>query len=271
MRLGTRGSALALAQAQPIADKLGAQLVVIRTSGDSGVGGPTDKQRWVDTIEQALLDDEIDVAVHSAKDVPGQLAEGLKLIAATARADPRDALVGAGSIDELRPGARVGTSSPRRRAQLLAVRDDLDVFELTGNVDTRLQKLARGEADAIVLAAAGLIRLGRHQEIGAMLDPTRFVPAPGQGSLALEARAESQWKDLGGSETFAALEIEREIARLLGADCHSAVGIHCDGPTTRAWVGKADGSAWIQDELESRDAREIARRMLSAGARAFLA
>src|SRR5205085_9978041 len=107
---------------------------------------------------------------------------------------------GAASIDDLPARARIGTSSPRRRAQLLAVRSDLEIFELAGNVDTRLDKLARGEADAIVLAAAGLIRLGRSQEIGATLDPAIFVPAPGQGTLVLEARAGSKWDDLWGPE-----------------------------------------------------------------------
>jgi hydroxymethylbilane synthase len=142
---------------------------------------------------------------------------------------------------------------------------------MAGNVDTRLEKLARGDADAIVLAAAGLIRLGREREIGATLDPAVFIPAPGQGTLVLEARAGSKWDDLGGAEALAALKVEREVARLLGADCYSAVGIHCDGQVTRAWAGSADGSAWISDEIEGRDASELARRMLSAGAGAFLA
>ena len=161
IRLGTRGSALALAQAGIVAEALGgAELVAIATGGDRGAGAQ-DKSRWVDAIEEALLAGEVDLAVHSAKDVPGELGEGLALIAAPRRGEARDALCGARALGDLPPGARVGTSSLRRRAALLAARPDLDVVALRGNVDTRLRKLAAGEADAVVLAKAGLDRLGR--------------------------------------------------------------------------------------------------------------
>lgn len=266
MRLGTRGSPLALAQARPVAAALGAELVVIRTSGDLGVAPAADKERWVDRIEQALLDGTIDVAVHSAKDVPGRLAQGLRIVAAVGREDASDALVGAPSLDALADGARVGTSSARRRAQLLAARPDLTVVELAGNVDTRLRKLAGGEVDALVLATAGLVRLGRTDAIGARLDPAEFVPAPGQGTLALEAPAAFDATAIADPAALASLEAERVVARLLGASCDSAVGIHCDGACIHAWVGSADGSTWIRDAIEGVDPERLSRRLLSAGA-----
>src|SRR4029077_19755272 len=201
MRIGTRGSALALAQARLVLELLGgAEIVVITTAGDRG-DAVADKSRWVDALEQALLGGEIDLAVHSAKDVPGELAEGLALLGAPARAGVEDVLCGAGSLagmkglGDLPRGARVGTGSVRRAAQLLAVREDLKVVAVTGNVDTRLRKLGEGECDALVLARAGLQRLGREGDGGAVvLDPARFVPSPGQGTLALEGRGD----DAGG-------------------------------------------------------------------------
>jgi hydroxymethylbilane synthase len=269
VKLGTRGSALALAQAQPIADRLGAELVVIRTSGDGGnpVG---DKQRWVDRIEEALLSGSIDVAVHSAKDVPGELAAGLAIVAAAAREDPRDVLIGAPSLDALPQGARVGTSSPRRRAQLLAARDDIDVVPITGNVDTRLRKLADGEVQALVLAAAGLARLGRASEIGTPLQGPAFVPAPGQGILAIEARPGFDASAVADADALRALERERAVARALGADCESAIGVHAEGDVIRAWVGAPDGSAWISDEVVNATPELITQRLESMGARTLL-
>ncbi|CAA9488672.1 MAG: Porphobilinogen deaminase [uncultured Solirubrobacteraceae bacterium] len=190
LRIGTRGSALALAQAATVADRLdGARLIPIVTSGDARPDAG-DKGRWVGSLERALLSGEIDVAIHSAKDVPGDLADGCELVAAPVRASALDVLVGAAGLDDLPHGARVGTSALRRRAQLLAVRPDLDVIELRGNVDTRLAKLDAGAADALVLARAGLDRLGLvHDRPMADLDGELFVPAPGQGILALESRA----------------------------------------------------------------------------------
>ena len=191
MRLATRRSALALAQAELVARELGGcELVPITTGGDRGAPAQ-DKSRWVDELERALLEGRADVAVHSAKDLPGELAEGLEIAGAPGRAAPEDVLCGAAGLDELAPGARVGTSSIRRIAQLRAAREDLEVTELRGNVDTRLARLADPARDlqAIVLARAGLARLGREQSAGASLDPKRFVPAPGQGTLALEVRA----------------------------------------------------------------------------------
>jgi hydroxymethylbilane synthase len=268
VRIATRGSALALAQATWVAQRLPGEheLVKVTTSGDRGEG-PADKARWVDAIERALLDGEADIAVHSAKDVPAQLSPGTVLLGAPAREDPRDALLG-----ELRPGARVGTSSLRRRAQLLAAHDDIEVVELRGNVDTRLRKLADGEVDAAVLALAGLRRLGR--EDGARpLD--ELVPAAGQGTLAIQARDGAEPLPIADADATACLAAERAVVRVLGADCHSAVGAHCvPGLRIVAWVGAPDGSAWVRDELEGPDAEAlgvaVAERLLSAGARELL-
>ncbi|MDP2712945.1 MAG: hydroxymethylbilane synthase, partial [Solirubrobacteraceae bacterium] len=205
MRVGTRASALALAQAGTVAALLGpdATLVKVTTSGDRAGSGPEalDKERWVKELELALLAGEIDLAVHSAKDVPSELPSGLELVAAPPRGDPFDALVGASSLASLPPGARVGTASVRRAAQLLALREDLEVVVVRGNVDTRLRRLAEGEVDALVLAAAGLVRLGRGGEIGCLLH--ELVPAPGQGTLVLEARVDATGR-AGGARAAAA-------------------------------------------------------------------
>jgi len=198
LRLGTRGSALALAQARWAAERLGGsvEIVEITTAGDVDRAAG-DKSRWTGALERALLDGEIDLAVHSAKDVPGELAEGTEIVAVPPRADPRDVLVGVSSLDGLPRGARVGTSALRRRAQLLAVRPDLEVVELRGNVDTRLRKLAAGEVDALVLAAAGLARLGRDDVVATALEGDVFVPAPGQGFLAVQARTGGRFESVG--------------------------------------------------------------------------
>ena len=187
IRIGTRGSALALAQAAWVAERLpgDTELVTITTAGDRGAD-QADKSRWVSELERALLAEQIDLAVHSAKDVPAELAEGLTLVAIPERADPSDVICGAQSLASLGAGARVGTSSLRRTAQIRADRDDLEVVSVRGNVDTRLRRLAEGSFDALVLAAAGLVRLGRAGEIGGALE--QLVPAAGQGALALEAR-----------------------------------------------------------------------------------
>jgi hydroxymethylbilane synthase len=267
LRVGTRGSALALVQARWVAERIpGAEIVEIATSGDQarGVG---DKSRWVDTIEAALVAGEIDLAVHSAKDVPGDLAPGCELAATPPRAPAHDVLIGAWGA-----GARVGTSSLRRRAQLLSIRPDLEVVELHGNVDTRLRKLDAGEVDAIVLAAAGLDRLGVQRAV----EPLDFVPAPGQGTLALEARADDDrvrgaLAAVHDPDTFAALAAERAAVRVLEATCHTPVGIHASGGTIRGFVGLPDGSAWVADEVRGNDGEALARRMLAAGAGELLA
>ncbi len=283
MRIGTRRSALALAQARLVAALLGGgEIVPISTSGDRRGGPGEDKSRWVAELEDALLSREIDLAVHSAKDVPGELAEGLALLGAPARAAVEDVLCG-DRLDGLAPGARVGTSSIRRAAQLRAAREDLEVVTIRGNVDTRLDKLERGEFDAIVLARAGLQRLGLDGgSVGTALDPARFVPAPGQGTLALEGRPEDAGlrnavREITDVETFACLLAERALARDLSASCHTPLGAWAapaggDRLDLRAWVGLPDGSAWVSDALrgpiDDPEAlgRDVAERLSLVGA-----
>ena len=280
MRIGTRGSALALVQARQVAKLLGGEheLVEVVTSGDRGEA-TSDKERWVRELDRALLDGSIDCAVHSAKDVPAELPEGIAIAAVPPRADPRDALCGAATLAALAPGARVGTSSLRRTAQVRALRDDLAVVELRGNVDTRLRKLEDGDYDAIVLAAAGLQRLGR-RDAGTPLD--ELVPASGQGCLAVTTRAgeASLVAEIDDPTAARALAAERALVRALEADSHTPVGAHAqivgaEALTLRAFVGAADGSAWVRDELDGSDPERlgaaVAQRLLSAGAREVLA
>jgi len=287
LRLGTRGSALALAQASWVAERLAedVELVEITTSGDRGEG-PGDKSRFVKEIEEALLREEIDLAVHSAKDVPGELPGGLSIVGVPERADARDALCGAASLDSLSQGAVLGTGSLRRRAQLAALRPDLEVRDLRGNVDTRLRKLAEGNYDALVLARAGLERLGRGSE-GAPIPESSLVPAAGQGCLALEARTgDGEAADAAAAITdqnaLTTLTAERAVVAALDASCHTPVGAHATPNGEKrlqltGFVGMPDGSHWIRDELDA-DAtdpaaagREIAQRLLAAGAAELLA
>ena len=288
LRLGTRGSALAVAQSSTVARAIEAlgervELVEIVTSGDRqrAVG---DKGRFVKEIEQALLYGEIDLAVHSAKDVPGELPDGLAIVGVPERADARDALCGAASLDDLAQGALVGTASLRRRSQLLAVRPDLDVRELRGNVDTRLRKLAEEDLDAIVLAAAGLERLGRTAD-GTPLPQDMLTSAAGQGCLALEARsADVATRELASRLTDAAalaeLTAERALVTGIGATCDTPVGAKATVSGERivlsTFVGTVDGDTWIRDTVEGTtdDPTSVgataAERLLAAGARELL-
>ncbi len=294
LRIGTRPSALARAQAGTVAATLrertglGVELVVIAVSGDerSVAPSPLDKSRWVDRIEEALLAERIDLAVHSAKDVPRDLAPGLTLLDSPPREDARDALCGAADLAALPPGARVGTGSIRRAAQLRAQREDLDVADLRGNVDTRLRRLADGGYDAIVLALAGLRRLGRAAETGAALPVEQFVPAPGQGILALEGRAGDETaaraaRAIGDASTTGALAAERALAHALDATCHTPLGAHArptgdGGLELHAFIGLPDGSAWATDAgVGAADApealgRELATRLRAVGASELL-
>ncbi len=277
MRVGTRGSALALAQAAWVAQRLGAdaELVVVSTAGDRGAG-EADKSRWVSELEQALLEGRIDLAVHSAKDVPAELADGLELVAIPQRADPRDAICGAGALEDLAPGARIGTSSVRRTAQIRAAREDVEVVSVRGNVDTRLRKLAEGQVDALVLALAGLERLGRVAEAGGVLDG--LVPAAGQGALAVQARPGTLppllLAGLSDPDASACVGAERALVHALGASCETPVGAYArplgDGRVELVgWVGLPDGTAWLRDcvRAAAREAgQQCAQRMLSAGA-----
>ena len=255
-RLGTRGSALALTQARWVAERLQGEveLVPITTLGDRR-RGEGDKARFVKEIEDALLAGEVDLAVHSAKDVPGELPDGLAIVGVPERADPFDALCGAASLAELGEGAVVGTASVRRRAELLALRPDLDVRDLRGNVDTRLRRLDEGDYHAIVLAQAGLERLGVGER-GARLP--ELVPAAGQGCLALEARAGDERAaglaaELTDRAALVRLTAERALVTALLATCHTPVGAHAalegERLTLTSFVGLPDGSHWIRDEI----------------------
>ncbi len=259
----------------------GAELVEVSSDGEPG-----DKSRFVRGVERALLAGEAEVGVHSAKDLPGEMSEQLEIAAAPAREDPADVWIGAGSsLEDVREGARVGTASLRRRAQLLAARPDLRVEELHGNVDTRLRKLAEGELDAIVLAAAGLRRLGRESEIGFAIPVETMVPAPGQGTLVLQVRAGDEETTAAVSGIFdldAARELtaERAAVRLLEASCTTPVGVFAKVEGERlevdAFVGLPDGSEWLRDRIEGEAAEPaaagvlLAERLLSAGARDIL-
>ena len=284
------------------------ELVIVRTSGDerpaSGAAAatklarspspvelaaaerPSDKSRFVKEIEDALLCGAADLAVHSAKDIPGDLPEGLAIVGVPARADARDALCGGErSLADLPAGARVGTSSLRRRAQLLAAREDLEVIDLRGNVDTRLRRLADGDFDAVVLAAAGLARLGRPE--GEPIALGEMTPAPGQGCLALEARADdAHAAELAARLTDHAallrLTAERTVTAALEASCQTPIGVHAELSdegsrlALESFVGLPDGGAWIRDRVEGDAATPsevgsmAATRLLSAGAAELL-
>ena len=282
MRIATRGSVLALTQARYVADLLGgAELVEASSDGEPG-----DKSRFVRGVERALLAGEAEIGVHSAKDLPSEMPEELEIAAVPAREEPTDIWIGVGgSLNEAPEGARVGTASLRRRAQLLAARPDLRVEELHGNVDTRLRKLEEGSLDAIVLAAAGLRRLGREEQIGFALTVEQMVPAAGQGALALQVRSD----DTASGDAAAAvndltamreLTAERTVVALLDASCATPLGVHArvDGEalTIDAFVGLPDGSEWLRDHLEGRvdepalAGAELVQRLLAAGAREIL-
>jgi hydroxymethylbilane synthase len=284
LRIATRGSALALAQAGQVAELLGgAELVEVSSDGEAG-----DKGRFVRGVERALLDGKAEIGVHSAKDVPAELTEGLMLAAVPAREDPRDAWIGAGaSLDDVPEGARVGTASLRRRAQLLAARPDCQVADLHGNVDTRLRKLAEGEFDAIVLAVAGLRRLGRESEISFGLSVDEMTPAAGQGSLLLQIRSEDEATlravdPIVDEAALRELTAERTVVALLAATCASPIGVRAkvdpqlDGMSMDAFVGLPDGSEWVRDRVEGDSTEptalgaELAKRLLGAGARDLL-
>jgi len=279
MRIATRSSALALAQAGAVAESIGgAELVHVKNvAGEVG-----DKGRFTRTVEEALRDGRADLGVHSAKDLPGDMPDDLALVGVPFREDPADAFVGdASALADLAEGARVGTASLRRRSQLLAVRPDLEVVEIRGNVDTRLRKLAEGEFDGIVLAAAGLRRLRREEEIAFRFGADEMVPAPGQGSLALQARAgnaEAAAAAAGISDQEALVEFtaERAATQALEASCETPLGIcarHLEGTLAVAgYAGLPDGSEWVRDALRGDPEQPaalgiaLAERMLGAGA-----
>lgn len=282
IRIATRSSALAKAQASQVAEMLGgAELVEVSSDGEVG-----DKARFVRGVERALLVGDAEIGVHSAKDLPAEMPVGLAIAAVPRREDPADVWIGVGdSLGDVPEGARVGTASLRRRAQLLAARPGLEVTELHGNVDTRLRKLAGGEADAIVLAAAGLRRLGREGEVSFALPAELMTPAAGQGALVLQTRAGDEESmaaaaAIGDETALRELTAERAAVTILEATCATPIGVHAtmDGERIEiaAFVGLPDGSEWIRDRIEGEAAEPavagalIAERLLSAGARDIL-
>jgi hydroxymethylbilane synthase len=295
---GTRGSALALAQTQLVLDALRrcwpdleVRVERITTTGDARRDVPLaalGRGAFVSEIETALCERRVDVAVHSAKDLPSQLAPGLRIAAFLERADPRDVLVSrhGGALRDLPAGARIGTGSPRRVCQLRAARPDVEVLDVRGNVDTRLRKLAGGEFDALVLAAAGMIRLGRADEATEWLDPAVMLPAVAQGAIAVEVRAGDAQvlrvvAALDHPPTAAAVAAERAFLARLGAGCEAAVAAHAtvngeDGLSLTGLIGAPDGrhvrgmragSATDAEQLGD----GLASELLEAGGAAFLA
>jgi len=300
MKIATRGSALALWQANHVRDRLRAadpdlevELVTIKTKGDkildvplAKVGG---KGLFVKEIERALLDGDADLAVHSMKDVPAELEPGLAMVAVSEREDPFDALCtrDGRTLAQLPAGARVGTSSLRRQCQLRAERADLTLVSLRGNVGTRLRKLADGEFDAIVLAAAGLTRLGHADRITERLEPPRFLPAIAQGALGLEARADD-------ADTIARIRpaihhepdarrvaAERAFMARLEGGCQTPMAAFAEAEdgqlVLRALVASLDGTRMLraEDRAASEDAEAlgvaVAEALLAQGAAAILA
>jgi len=294
LRIATRKSQLALWQAGHVAALLREahagleiELVPIVTQGDriqdrslAAIGG---KGLFIKELEVALEEQRADIAVHSMKDLPGDLPDGLAIAAVLVRADARDALVApaAARLEDLPRGARVGTSSLRRQAQLLAARPDLKIEALRGNVDTRLRRLDAGEMDAIVLACAGLIRLGLESRISARLDPQISLPAVAQGVIGIECRSTDARtlrlvSVLNHQATRIAMDAERAFAHRLGGSCQSPIAAHAELDGRRLMlaglVAEPDGSRLLRDtQAGSSDAPAalgslLAERMLAAGA-----
>ena len=289
LRLGTRRSPLALIQAEEVRARLIAahgwpesaiELVTVLASGDrvqdrplAEIGG---KALWTKELDAALLAGEIHFAVHSAKDIETLRPAEIVIGAVLERVDVRDVLVGAASIETLPPGARVGTSAPRRAAQLLNLRPDCVVVPFRGNVGTRLAKLAAGEADATLLAAAGLIRLGEHS-VGTALDAGEWLPAPGQGAIAVECRASdadtiAMLAAIDHPRSRAALLAERALLAALGGNCHSAIGVLTTASgeclTMRAALFSLDGTERAEAEAtfaatDSTGPAELAKALLA--------
>jgi hydroxymethylbilane synthase len=290
--IGSRGSQLALWQAKWIVARLAergqqARIEIIKTTGDKITDVPLaqvgTKGLFTKEIEEALLDGRVDLAIHSLKDLPTELPAGLTLAAVPEREDPRDAVVGA-RLNDLPLGAKVGTSSLRRAAQLRATRPDLVIESVRGNLDTRLRKLDEGQYRAIVLAAAGLTRLGWANRIAEVLSAEVMCPAVGQGALAVETRAEGEARDicsaLDHAGTRATVTAERAVLAALGGGCQVPIGAHAvlvgDGLHLVAVVIAPDGGHAVRKTSEGAvaDAEWIGRRvgqaLLDHGAREIL-
>jgi hydroxymethylbilane synthase len=300
VRIATRGSALALWQAHAVRDALQAQhpglevkVQVVHTTGDRIQDVPLakigDKGLFTKELDEALLRGDAELAVHSLKDVPTKLPTGLSLAAVTAREDPRDVLLlppgRTGSLRDLPAGARVGTSSLRRRAQLRALRDDLEVVDLRGNLNTRLEKLDRGEYDAILLAAAGVKRLGWEDRIAAYLEPADWLPAVGQGALAIVIRLDDHSTralitPLHDRDTDTAVQAERAFLRALEGGCQIPIGalatVQGDEVRLAGLVADLEGRSVLRDEVRGPAATaavlggELAARLAGRGATEIL-
>lgn len=290
--IGSRGSQLALWQAKWIGARLAergheTRIEIIKTTGDKITDVPLakvgTKGLFTKEIEEALLDKRIDLAIHSLKDLPTEIPAGLALAAVPEREDPRDALVGAG-LEDLPAGAKVGTSSLRRAAQLRVMRPDLEIESVRGNLDTRVRKLDEGRYRAIVLASAGLARLGWAHRIAEILSPDVMCPAVGQGALAVETRAAGEARNicaaLDHAATRAAVTAERAVLATLGGGCQVPIGAHAivDGDAVRliGVVIAPDGTRAVRNKGTGAvaDAEEIGRRvgraLLEDGAREIL-
>lgn len=294
IRLGARGSALSLAQAKLVAASLKGwaevEIVTIATTGDrlSAAGSPIEwKGDFTRELDDALLDGRISLAVHSLKDVPSRIPDGIVLAAVPPREDPSDVLISREGrpFAALPPGARLGTSSPRRRAQLLAARPDLEVLEARGNVDTRLSRLAEGRFDAIVLARAGLARLGRLAEVSEVLPASLLLPAIGQGALAVFARRDdagllSLLESLDDAASRREVEAERSLLATLEAGCRAPVAglarVRGETLAISAAVFSSNGATALREESAglARDAADLGRaagqRLLERGAAALM-
>ena len=295
LRLGARGSALSLAQARLVQTALGGEtaveIVTIRTTGDrlSAEGGPIGwKGDFTKELDEALLDGRIDLAVHSLKDVPSAIPEGLALAAVPLREDPRDVLLSypRRCFAELPDGARVGTSSPRRRAQLLAVRPDLEILDARGNVDTRIRRMQEGRFDALVLARAGLARLDRLDDIAEVFSESLLLPAVGQGALAIVTRA---WSEdmraialaLDHAPSHRAILAERALLAGLEAGCRAPVAgrarIEGDSLSLTGAVFAIDGRKTLRGERAGAAheaaslGRGLAEDLLARGAASLIA
>lgn len=294
LRIGTRGSKLALTQSRWVRDKIEAkhpnlqvELVRIKTTGDKILDSPLakigGKGLFVKEIEEALLNERVDLAVHSMKDVPAELPEGLILATFPEREDPRDAFVSLkyGKLEQLPQGARVGTGSLRRAAQLLHIRPDLELVPLRGNVDTRLRKLETGEFQAIILAAAGMRRLGFTDRISQLLSTEQILPAIGQGALGLEVRHDDEQTIgliyfLNDEKTEVRVQAERAFLKELEGGCQVPIAAFCrinNGQLhLQGMVAELDGSRIVRDKIrgERNEAEEmgirLARRLLASGA-----
>ncbi|MGC2742985.1 MAG: hydroxymethylbilane synthase [Candidatus Angelobacter sp.] len=289
LRIGSRGSQLALWQANHVAallreKKHTVEIEVIKTTGDKitsvALAQVGTKGMFTKEIEDALQEKRVDLAVHSLKDVPTELAQEFELAAIMKREDPRDAFISVkfSSLEELPQRAKVGTSSLRRQCQLKAMRPDLEVFPLRGNVDTRLRKLESGEYDAIILAAAGVLRLGLETHVRSRISADLMCPAVGQGALAIEIRSGDQQTKtllafLNDADTHAAIDCERALLGSLGGGCQVPIGAYAEKREgrlfLRAMVGRPDGSQILREQADGTDGvklgRETAQTLLWRG------